>query len=37
MEKSMLSPSKRYETKKKPKKEKIKYNEPFKFNLYEDY
>ena len=42
IEKSLLTPSKRYqnqvnENKKKTKKETVKYNQPFKFNLYEDF
>jgi len=42
IEKSLLSPSKRYKNqtnkdKKKTKKETVQYNQPFKFNLYEDF
>ena len=42
IEKSLLSPSKRYqnqtnEDKKKTKKETVKYTQPFKFSLYEDF
>ena len=41
IEKSLLTPSKRYQNqtgeKKKTKKEAVKYNQPFKFNLYEDF